>query len=263
MSAPAYDHITYHADGEVGVLTLNRPDRMNAWLPAMTAELIDAIEAANDDPAIGAFVLTGAGRGFCAGADIEAVFKAQADGEPGAAAPPPDRPDWNEVVRDAKPIVAAVNGPAIGLGLTLILSCDRIVAADTAKLSCRFVKMGITPELASTRWLVQRCGWGAASDLCLSGRTVDGAEAQRLGLVDEVVPLPALMGTALGRAREYAENPSPQLRMIKRLLTDNSNEVDLAVIQQRESAALQAAFATPEHHEAIAAFMQKRPPKFR
>ena len=258
----AYDYITYRAEGPVGILTLNRPDKLNAWLPEMTAELVDAIEAGNDDRSIGAFVITGAGRGFCAGADIESVFKSQADGKSDATQPRKHR-DWNEVVRDAKPIVAAVNGPAIGLGLTLILSMDRIVAANEAKLSCRFVKMGITPELASTRWLVQRCGWGTANDLCLSGRTIDGVEAARIGLVDEAVPGVSLMETAWARANEYAANPSPQLRLIKRLLTQNSVEADLSIIQRREGQALKEAFVTPEHHEAINAFMEKRPPVFR
>ena len=262
MNGRSYDYITYRNEGPVGILTLNRPDRLNAWLPQMTAELIDAIDAANDDRSIGAMIITGAGRGFCAGADIEAVFKAQADGSETAARPAGDR-DWTDVVRGAKPIVAAINGAAIGLGLTLVLSCDRIIAASDAKLSCRFVKMGITPELASTRWLVERCGWGAASDLCLSGRTIDGTEAARIGLVDEVVPLASLMEAALARANEYAANPSPQLRMIKRLLTQNSLDTDLKAIQRREGEALKEAFATPEHHEAIAAFMEKRPPVFR
>ncbi len=262
MAFERYEQITYEIRGDVGLLTLNRPEKLNAWTPRMTAELVDAIELANDDPAIGALVLTGAGRGFCAGADVNAVFQAQAKGD-AAAATPEGRADWTDIVRNAKPIVAAINGPAIGLGLTLVLSVDRIIAAETAKLSCRFVKMGITPELASTRWLVQRCGWGTASDLCLSGRTIDGREAARIGLVDEVVADGDLLEQALFRASEYAQNPSPQLRMIKRLLTDNSNETDLKLVQQRELEALQTAFDTPEHHEAIAAFNEKRPPRFR
>ena len=133
---------------DVVVLTLNRPDRLNAWTPRMTAELIDAIEAADADPAVGAVVMTGAGRGFCAGADIGAVFDAQIQGDAGASVPQGDR-DWVELIRSTKPIVAAVNGPAIGMGLTMILPFDRIVVADGAKLSIRFVKLGLVPELAS------------------------------------------------------------------------------------------------------------------
>src|SRR5215468_2845520 len=151
----------------------------------MSLELTDAIEAADGDASVGAVVVTGAGRGFCAGADISAVFDAQLQGDASAALPEGGR-DWVELIRTTKPIVAAVNGPVIGVGLTMILPFDRIVVADGAKLSVRFVKMGLVPELASSMFLPLRCGWGAASDLMLSGRTVDAAEAVALGLADEV-----------------------------------------------------------------------------
>ena len=257
-----YSQIIVERHGDVELLTLNRPEKMNAWTHKMTAELIEAIEAGNADPAVGAFIITGAGRGFCAGADIGAVFKAQADGDAKAAQPPPGR-DWTQVVRGAKPIVAAINGAAIGIGITLVLSCDRLIASDAAKVSLRFVKMGITPELASSHWLVQRCGFGTASDLALSGRTIDGTEAARIGLVDEVVAADQLLDRAFEVAREYAANPSPQLLSIKDLLTRNGCETDLSRVQSREVAALRAAYLTPEHHEAIEAFLAKRPPRFR
>src|SRR5207244_7232116 len=141
-----YEQILSEQRGEVVLLTLDRPEKMNAWTPTMSAELVDAIEAADADPSIGAVVLTGAGRGFCAGADISAVFDAQLSGDAGAATPHPR--DWIDLVRSTKPIVAAVNGAAIGLGLTMILPFDRIVVAEGAKLSVRFVKMGLVPELA-------------------------------------------------------------------------------------------------------------------
>ena len=105
--------------------------------------------------------------------------------------------------------MAAVNGPVIGIGLTMILPFDRIVVADGAKLSVRFVKMGVVPELASSMYLPMRCGWGAASDLMLSGRTIDAAEALALGLADEVVEPERLIEAAIERARSYGENPAP------------------------------------------------------
>src|SRR3954451_9435027 len=123
----AYEQILREQRDDVVLLTLNRPDKLNAWTPLMSAELTDAIEAADADRSVGAVVLTGAGRGFCAGADISAVFDAQLQGDQDAAVPQGDR-DWIELVRSTKPIVAAVNGPAIGLGLTMILPFDRIVA---------------------------------------------------------------------------------------------------------------------------------------
>jgi enoyl-CoA hydratase/carnithine racemase len=228
----------------------------------MSAELVDAIEAADADQSVGAVVVTGAGRGFCAGADVSAVFDAQISGDAPAAAPVRQR-DWVELVRSTKPIVAAVNGPAIGVGLTMILPFDRIVVAEGAKLSVRFVKMGLVPELASSLFLPQRCGLGVASDLMLSGRTVEGAEAVAIGLADELAAPGDVVDVAIARARSYGENPAPQLRWIKQLLTENACETDPSAAQRREVAALQQAYATPEHKEAVAAFLEKRPPVFR
>ena len=249
-----YEQILSERRDDVMLLTLNRPEKLNAWTPRMTAELVDAIEAADADPGIGAIVLTGAGRGFCAGADISAVFDAQIQGD--AAAATPTR-DWVELVRSCKPIVAAVNGPVIGIGLTMILPFDRIVVAEGAKLSLRFVKMGVVPELASSMYLPMRCGWGAASDLMLSGRTVDAAEALALGLADEVVEPERLVDAAIERARSYGENPAPSLRWIKQLLSENANETDATEVQRREVRLLRQAYATPEHREAVATFLAR------
>ncbi|HEX4905995.1 MAG TPA: enoyl-CoA hydratase-related protein [Acidimicrobiales bacterium] len=259
-----YEQILREQRDEIVVLTLNRPEKLNAWTPRMSVELTDAIEAADADPSVGAVVVTGAGRGFCAGADISAVFDAQIQGEERAASATPTRArDWIELIRSTKPIVAAVNGPSIGVGLTMILPFDRIVVAESAKLSVRFVKMGLVPELASSSFLPQRCGLGAASDLMLSGRTVLGPEAVELGLADEVAADDAVLDIAIERARSYAENPTPQLRWIKQLISQNANETDTRVVQQREVALLQEAYASAEHKEAVAAFMEKRKPVFR
>ena len=259
----AYEQILSEQRGDIVLLTLNRPDRLNAWTPQMSAELTDAITAADEDTSVGAVVVTGAGRGFCAGADISAVFDAQIQGDGAAATPTRRTRDWIELVRTTKPLVAAVNGPAIGVGLTMILPFDRIIVAPEAKLSVRFVKMGLVPELASSMFLPQRCGWGAASDLMLSGRTVLGEEAVALGLADEVAPAESLVDVAIERARTYGENPTPQLRWIKELLTQNASETDPREVQKREVARLGDAYASAEHKEAVAAFMEKRPPVFR
>ncbi|MGH8978808.1 MAG: enoyl-CoA hydratase/isomerase family protein [Acidimicrobiia bacterium] len=252
-----YEQIMREQRDDIVLLTLNRPERMNAWTPRMTGELTHAIEAADADPSVGAVVLTGAGRGFCAGADVSAVFDAQLQGDDSAALPEGGR-DWIDLIRTTKPIVAAVNGAAIGLGLTMILPFDRIVVADGAKLSVRFVKMGLVPELASSLFLPLRCGWGAASDLMLSGRTLEAADAFALGIVDEVVAPDALLDVALERARSYGTNPSPQLRWIKQLLTQNVNETNPRAAQIRELKLLQEAYATPEHKDAVAAYLERR-----
>lgn len=270
MRGSGYEQITYERRDAVALITLDRPDKLNAWTGRMHHELTDAVHTANDDPAIGAMVFTGAGRGFCAGADIGGQFKAQLDGdkEPRTGAPAEadgegQATDWVALCRASKPMIAAVNGAAIGIGLTLILPMDQLIAGASAKLSCRFVKMGLTPELASSHFLVQRCGWGAASDLTLSGRIVPAEDAARVGLVDRVVPEADLLDTALALAAEYASNPTPQLRMIKGLLSANAVETDLDAVLRREADALSVAYRTPEHREAVDAFLTKREPKFR
>jgi len=257
-----YDQILADTRDGVLVLTLNRPERLNAWTPKMMAELTAEITTANDDPSIGAIVVTGAGRGFCAGADVSAVFdKGLRDGRD--TEPAERRPrDWVGLCRQSKPLVAAINGASIGVGLTMVLPFDQILAARGAKLSCRFVKMGLVPELASSHFLVARCGWGNASYLALSGATVLAEEAQRLCLVDRVVPADRVLDEALAVAAEFAANPSPQLRMIKELLSQNGSDTDYAAIQKREVAALEQAYRTPEHREAVQAFLEKRPPDF-
>ena len=251
-----YTQITAERRGAVAVVTLNRPEKLNAWTARMTDELAHAVTEADADPTVGAVVVTGAGRGFCAGADIEAVFDAQIQGDSSAGVSA-NASDWVALVRSTKPIVAAINGPAIGVGLTMVLPFDRLVAAEGAKLSVRFVKLGLVPELASSTFLPLRCGWGAATDLMLSGRTVLADEALALGLVDEVVAPDEVLDVAIARARSYGENATSAVRSIKRLLTVNANETDTTAAQKRELAALVEAYASPEHHEAVAAFLGK------
>jgi 2-(1,2-epoxy-1,2-dihydrophenyl)acetyl-CoA isomerase len=245
-------------------ITLNRPEKMNAWTPKMMGELTSTIEAANDDSAIGAIVVTGAGRGFCAGADIGAVFDKNLK-EGGRPEPERERrgTDWVALCRESKPLIAAINGASVGVGLTLVLPFDQILAAKGAKLSCRFVKMGLVPELASSHFLTIRCGFGAASWLALSGATVLAEEAKELGLVDRVCEPESLVDDAMAMAEELAGNPPTQLRLIKQLLTQNAGETDLAAVQQREVAALDIATKSPEHAEAVAAFLERRTPVFR
>lgn len=269
-----FEQILVDRRDEVLVLTLNRPEKLNAWTPKMSAELATAITDANDDSEIGAIVVTGAGRGFCAGADIGGQFAANLDARQeggaqttdGGSAPARGEAravDWVTLCRQSKPLVAAINGPCIGVGLTMVLPFDQLLAAEGAKLSCRFVKMGLVPELASSHWLVTRCGWGAASWLALSGTTVLAEEGQRLGLVDRVVAPDRLLDEAIAVAAELGSNPGPQVRMIKDLLTQNAVEKDLAAVQRREIDAIQVAYRSPEHREAVTAFIEKREPNFR
>lgn len=265
----SYEQITTERRGAILIITMNRPERLNAWTPQMSREQVEAITGANNDPSIGAIVLTGAGRGFCAGADTEAVFQNRiSSDEAGKAAA--DEPsamtggvDWVQFLRGSKPIVAAVNGPAVGIGITMILPCDQIVASTNAKFGSGFIKMGLVPELASSRLYMQRLGWGRASDFVLSGRIISGSEAGQIGLADRVVEPDQLLDTAVEVARSYAANPDLQLRMIKQLLTENSLEADLSLVQRREISMLERCYVSAEHKEAVAAFREKRPPVFR
>lgn len=264
-----YGQITYETRGAVAVITLNRPDRLNAWTPQMAAEQAHAIERANRDATVGAMVMTGAGRGFCAGADMRDTFAKRIGGDdPGGDTASgqggmPAGLDWVGLLRRSKPIVAAVNGAAVGIGMTMILPCDVIVASDKARFGMLFIKMALVPELASTHLLVSRMGFGKASEMCLSGRIYGADEAHAAGLVDSLVPDGDLLERALAIAGAIAANPGPQLRMIKDLLTRNAAETDLAAVQQRETEMLRVCWKSAEHREAVDAFLHKRPPKFR
>jgi enoyl-CoA hydratase/carnithine racemase len=264
-----YEQIRASRHGPVLLLTLNRPERLNAWTPRMSRELSAAIAGANDDPAIGAVVVTGEGRGFCAGADIKGEFAPKLDQRPPGdesddAVEPRETPagDWVRLCRSSKPLVAAINGPALGVGLTMVLPFDRLIAARSATISLRFVRMGLVPELASSHFLVARCGWGSASWLALSGVTITGDEAAAMGVVDRVVGDDEVLDAALADAEVLAANPAPQMRVIKELLSLNGVDADLDAVQRRELVALEAAYRSPEHHEAVRAFLEKRPPDF-
>lgn len=266
----SYDTILSETDGPVVTITLNRPEKLNAWTPHMAEELAHAIGSANDTASVGAIVLTGAGRGFCAGADMDEVFQTRIDGtDPGndtagGSGGMPAGVDWVGLMRGSKPIVAAIHGAAVGIGITMVLPADVLVATADAKIGMAFIKVGLVPELASTHFLVQRVGWGAASQLCLTGEIVRGAEAGRIGLVDHVVDdVESLLPRAHEVASALAASPTPQALMVKQLLTENAAETDLALVQRRESELLATCWATPEHAEAVAAFIEKRPPVFR
>jgi enoyl-CoA hydratase/carnithine racemase len=257
-----YETITYERHEQIAIITLNRPERLNAWTPRMASEQADAIRTANQDDGVGAIVMTGAGRGFCAGADMKDTFKMRLDGtDPGGdteeSGGMPADVDWVALARESKPLLAAVNGAAVGIGMTMILPFDVIVASEAAKFGMLFIKVGLVPELASTRLLVQRVGFGSATEMCLTGRLYEGPEAHRVGLADRLAPPHELLPTALELAGEIAANPAPQLRMIKRLLTQNALETDLRLVQEREDELIRECWRSPEHRRAVEAFLTR------
>jgi enoyl-CoA hydratase/carnithine racemase len=257
-----YEQILTETRGRVGIIRLNRPSKLNAWTSQMGDEIRDQIGRWNDDPGIGAIVLTGEGRAFCAGADIggfaQRIERSDAGSEPRRMGSFP----ITTFIRRSKPTIAAINGYAAGVGLTLILPCDVRIAAEDAQLSIRFIKMGLMPELGSTRLLAQIVGLGHATDMCLTGRFVPADEALRMGLVSSVVPRDALLDAAVAKATEIADNPTRAVMMIKELLATNPLDPDLERVMERELMRDEAARHLPDHKEAVAAFREKRPARF-
>lgn len=262
MSQTPYQTLTTTVDDGILIVTFNQPEKMNAWSYKMHGEMNHVVLSANGDRDIDGIVFTGSGKGFCAGADMSAVFglseeqKARARAECGVF-------DWVNLVRRSKPIIAAVNGAAVGIGVTLILPMDQIIASSAAKFALAFVKMGIVPELAASSLLEKRVGFGVANRLVLTGDTVGAEEAARIGLIDQVAAPEALLAEATGLARRMGSNPSAALRATKQLMTLNASETDLDLVQTREREALAICFASAEHKEAVAAFKEKRKPDFR
>ncbi|QIL74006.1 enoyl-CoA hydratase (plasmid) [Diaphorobacter sp. HDW4B] len=248
-------------DEGVLVITFNRPEKLNAWTYQLHAQLRRAIEAANADKQIDAIVVTATGKGFCAGADMSAVF-GLSEAEKQKARDDAQTHTWVQLLRDSKPIVAAVNGAAIGIGASLILPMDQILAAPEAKFALRFVKMGLVPELAASHFAQRRMGFGNASRLLLTGDTLSADAALAVSLIDQIVPAESLLSEAKALARRMGCNPHAALRTTKQLLTLNADETDLQLVQQRELDALTRSYASAEHKEAVAAFLEKREPDF-
>jgi 2-(1,2-epoxy-1,2-dihydrophenyl)acetyl-CoA isomerase len=251
-------HALFEKIGRVGVITLNRPERLNAWSPEMAALIRKHLTECNEDPKVGAVVLTGAGRGFCSGADQgprsatrEPLARTSADAD--------QLPDF---MTRSKPIIAAINGPAIGVGFTLTLACDLRVASEQARLSARFVRVGLTPEFGSTWFLPQIVGLANATELVLTGRIIDAEQAGRIGLVNYVVPHEKLMEKALELGEEIAFNPTWHVLESKRLLYANATNANLRSVHLAETTIFAAAARSPARQEAAVAFREKREPDF-
>ena len=263
MPQHTFEQIITETDGRVGIIRLNRPERLNAWTDQMSSEILSQMEAWNEDDSIGAIVFTGEGRAFCAGADLN-VFAERVESNRRGEGEPMRRggANFTHFIRKSKPTVAAINGYAVGVGLTMILPMDVRIASTAANLSIRFIKMGLMPELGSTRILANLVGLGPATDMCLTGRMVPAEEALRIGLVTEVAEPDNLMNVALAKAKEIAENPTHAVMMIKELLNKNPMDSDLEAVMERENIRDQIARRLPDHAEAVAAFHAKRDPHF-
>lgn len=265
-NAPAYEQILYERRGRVALITLNRPEKLNAWTPRMEEEFIDALGRASADEQVGALVVTGAGRAFCAGGDISRwseMLAARETERPASYLRSRDgSPEVPIALSRSKPVIAAINGPAIGIGLTMPLACDIRIASERATFSARFVKVGLTPECGSTRYLPLVAGLGNALFLALTGRIIEAAEAKARGLVDRVVPHDRLMEEAMALAEEVAANPTEAVWAAKRLLHENAVEPDLRRVVTAEGHVIREMRLLPDHAEAVRAFLEKRPPRF-
>ena len=270
-----YREILYAVGDGVAVITLNRPDKLNAWTTRMAEEIQDAALGACDDAAVRVILITGAGRGFCAGADMKLLAdmgggRAQTTGEDPADAPRPRptgvRPDFSHKYSYfpalPKPVIAAINGPVAGIGLVLTLYCDIRIAAEDARFTTAFVKRGLIAEYGGA-WLAPRImGLTNALEVFLSGRMFDGREARELGLVSRVLPSEGFATAALDYARDLAANNSPRsMQVMKRQIWESLFQ-DLDAAVQLSLVEMKASVASEAFREGVAHFLEKRPPRF-
>lgn len=250
-------------DDAVLTLTLNRPEALNALNRETTGALRAGVEAAGRDPGVGAIILTGAGRAFCAGADLKDVSARYQAGENDLGADL--RTNYTPLIRAIracpKPVIAALNGTAAGAGLSLALACDLRLAATGTQLIVVFVRVGLVPDAGSLFFLTRMLGLSKATELAITGEPMSADDAHRLGLIAAVVPGDQLMAEALERARRLAEGPRQTYALIKQGL-ERALHLDLEQTLELESQLQALAAKTPDAQEAIRAFLEKRKPVF-
>lgn len=269
--------ILYNVAGHVATITLNRPDKLNAWTAVMEREVSIAFEDAEKDDNVRVIILTGAGRGFCAGADMGLLSnvaefgldergREQALRNCASGAKSSVRSDFQKKYTYfpaiEKPVIAAVNGADVGLGLVISLYCDLRFASDAAKFSTAFARRGLIAEYGLAWILPRLVGHANALDLLFSARMIDAAEAHRIGLVNAVFPQDVFMDKVNQYATDLAENVSPRsLRIMKRQVYDAMFQGLEAAFEASEREML-ASLQSEDFKEGVAHFLQKRPPVF-
>jgi 2-(1,2-epoxy-1,2-dihydrophenyl)acetyl-CoA isomerase len=257
------DPVTVADDGAVRTLTLNRPAAFNSFNLVLKAALLAALDEAAAEPSVRALVITGAGRAFCAGQDLKEHLALVAAGDRRVA----DTVSgfYNPLVRAVtglrKPVIAAVNGPAAGAGAGLAFACDLRVAAANATFSMAFAGVALSADTGASFLLPRLVGHGRASRMMLLGEKVDATEALRIGMVDQVVDDAELAGTVAALAARLGQGPTTAFGWIKASL-QHGTQSDLESTLDFEDRAQAACFASADHREAVAAFVQKRPPRF-
>jgi enoyl-CoA hydratase/carnithine racemase len=248
-------------ENDVALLTLNRPDRLNAWTPALQTRYFDLLDdcVARDD--VRAVVVTGAGRGFCAGADMKDL-QTISGGEVDRTAAREDSRPVAYPLSLPKPIIAAINGPCAGIGLVLAVMCDLRIAAQSAKITTAFARRGLVAEHGISWMLPRLVGPARALDLLLSGRVVLGAEAAQLGLVNRAVADGQAAEEALAYAGELARECSPaSMAAMKRQAYGDYDRTLAETVEDAHRLMLES-FAAPDFAEGVQSFVQRRPPRF-
>ena len=255
----SYENIQVRTEaGKVGIVTLDRPKALNALNDALMTELGDALKAFDADPAIGCIVLTGSEKAFAAGADIAAMVDyTYADTYRDNYI----SRNWEHILKVRKPVIGAVAGFALGGGCELAMMCDFVVAADTAKFGQPEIKIGVPPGAGATQRLPRAIGKAKAMDMLLTARTIDAAEAERIGLVSRVVSAEKLIEEVLVIAGQIAAMPTSVAMMVKDAV-NRAFETPLTDGVAYERRLFQAAFGTPAQKEGMQAFLAKRPANF-
>ncbi len=254
----AYENILVETRGKVGLITLNRPDAMNALNDALMADLTDALNAYESDDAIGAIVVTGSEKAFAAGADIKQM---QTQTYMDAYLEDFITSGWERLASVRKPVIAAVAGYALGGGCEVAMMCDFILAADTAKFGQPEINIGIIPGSGGTQRLTRFVGKSKAMEMCLTGRMMDAEEAERAGLVSRIIPAADLVDEAIKTAERIAGMSRPAVMMAKESV-NRAYESTLSEGVRFERRLFQSLFSTEDQKEGMAAFIEKRQPKF-
>ncbi len=256
-----HETLRFDTKDRIATITLNRPERMNAWNATMAAELSRAMSACDADDDIRVVVITGAGKAFCAGADLGRGGETFAGrGEGTLVGDDPDAEVFPYMIR--KPVIAAITGHAVGVGITYPMLCDVRYVAEDAKIQFAFVRRGVIPELSSHVTVQRAAGFSVAADLLLSGRMIRGREAAALGLASKALPAAEVLPAALELARDIAVNTAPvSVAISKRLLWDGMT-TSVSGMRHREHGLFAWAGGQADAREGIASFLEKRAPEW-